>query len=73
MTRTRFLTKIREELSSTTGTVIWGHNRLNQRRQFAFDGVQWFYQPDKRSPFVPVNGDDVPKPVKDAMDHARAS
>ena len=56
---------------STTGYVIWAHNHLNQRRQFAFDGRYWFYQPTTRSSFIKVNPRDLPKNAVSAMsDHA---
>lgn len=57
--KTRFLIKD----GSTTGTVIWGHNYLNQRRQFAFDGVKFYYQPSTREPFIEVQASEVPSNV----------
>ena len=52
---------------STTAYVVWGQNHLLQRRQFAWDGRQWYYQPTTRSPFQPVNGMDVPDNVVQTM------
>ncbi len=52
---------------STTAWVIWGQNYLLQKRQFAFDGVVWFYQPTTRSKFMVVSEGDVPQGVRTAM------
>lgn len=58
-------TKVRfaELTGSWTGYVCWSHNHLLQRRQFAFDGRLWFYQPDNRSKFRRVNPSDMPEAV----------
>lgn len=53
--------------SSTTAYVVWGQNHLLQKRQFAFDGQRWFYQPDTRTMFIQVNPMDVPENVLSIM------
>ncbi len=52
--------RIGTTVGSTTAYVVEAQNHLLQKRQFAFDGVFWFYQPDSRSPFQKVNTMDVP-------------
>lgn len=48
---------------SITAHVVLGLNYLNQKRNFAYDGRQWYYQPTKRSVFQPASAPDVPLPV----------
>jgi hypothetical protein len=55
------------DTSSTAAYVVTGQNHLLQKRQFAFDGRKWFYQPDNRSKFQPVNAMDVPENVVNLM------
>ncbi len=57
-----------EEKGDTHAYVIWGHNYLNQRRRFAYDGVRWFYQPTTRARFREVSARGVPLPVHEAME-----
>jgi hypothetical protein len=64
MQKKHILTKDREGKGLTSAWVIWGHNRLNQRRQVATDGVLFWYQPTTRSPFVPVSEQDIPDAVR---------
>lgn len=72
MQRTRFLTKDRDGKGSTTGWVVWAQNRLLQHRQFATDGVKFFYQPTKRSPFIPVTESELPQGAAEALKQAQA-
>jgi hypothetical protein len=58
-TRRRILTKD----GSTTAYLVWGQNHLLQKRQFAYDGVKWYYQPSVREKFIQVNTMDVPENV----------
>lgn len=60
------------EGGSTTAYVIWGQNHLLQKRQFAWDGVIWYYQPTTRSNFMVVNEQDVPLSVRNGMSDALA-
>ncbi len=55
------------EKGSTPAWLVWGHNYLNQRRRFAYDGVRWFYQPTTRSRFREVSERDIPCNVREAM------
>ena len=58
--RTRFAT----EDGSTTGYVVWAQNHLLQRRQFAYDGRYWYYQPTARHKFQRIgNVEDIPANV----------
>jgi hypothetical protein len=56
---------------STSGWVVWAHNRLLQRRQFATDGVRFFYQPAKDGLFIIVSESDLPDGARAALDAAR--
>jgi len=56
-----------KERWSTSAWVIWGSNHIMQRRQFGFDGVQWFYQPTTREAFIKVAENLVPIRVKENM------
>ena len=56
-----------KETGSTTGYVVWSSNHLNQKRQFAFDGRFWYYQPTTRSNFQKVGKGDLPGVAVDAM------
>lgn len=55
--------------SSIGAWVIWGHNYLHQRRQFAYDGRYWFYQPTIRSAFQEIGAEWIPPAVVEAMAH----
>jgi hypothetical protein len=57
---------------STTGWIVWAHNRLLQRRQFATDGVRFFYQPAKDKPFIIVPESELPDGARAALDAARS-
>lgn len=50
-----------KEKGSINAYVVEAQNHLLQTRQFAWDGRDWFYQPDTRSPFQKVNPIDLPK------------
>lgn len=67
MARQRFATKIDEETGSTTGVVLFDHNKLNQRRLFAFDGGRYFYQPDLRSSFLIVSETELSENLKKSL------
>jgi hypothetical protein len=67
MAKTRFLVKFKDDVGSVTGEVITGYNFLNQMREFAFDGVRWFYQPKKEAAFIEVSGSEVPDNVIQSM------
>lgn len=54
---------------STTAYVMWFTNAINQRRQIAHDGVKWFAQATKRSPFKQVGESEVPQHVQKEMKH----
>lgn len=56
-----------KEKGSTTAHVVWGQNRLLQRRQFAWEGRDWLYQPSLRSPFQKVSASEVPDSVVQLM------
>jgi len=56
---------------STTGWVVWAHNRLLQRRQFATDGVRIFYQPATDKPFIIVSDSELPDGARVALKAAR--
>jgi hypothetical protein len=71
MKQTRFLIKDRDGKGSTTGWVVWAHNYLNQRRQFATDGVKFFYQKTKRDPFEEVSESSLPANAAEALRKAR--
>ena len=60
-----------KERGQVTAYVVWGQNHLLQKRQFAWDGRYWYYQPTTRDPFQKVNGMDLPDNVLAAM-HAHA-
>ncbi len=62
MPRTRIGITDRDGKGSTTAWVVWGYNHLNQRRQFAYDGRTWYYQPTTRENFIPAAGD-IPQNV----------
>lgn len=66
--KTRILIQDRrtKEKTGTSAYVVWGQNHLMQRRQFAFDGRHWYYQPTTRSPFILADGD-IPDNVKIRM------
>jgi hypothetical protein len=55
---------------STSATVIEAFNHLMQRRQFAWDGRYWFYQPSSREKFRKVNPMDVPDNAVNRMAEA---
>jgi hypothetical protein len=67
--KVRILTRDEQtkEKSNISAYVVWGFNYINQRRQFAYDGRYWFYQPDNRSAFMRVNPRDLPQNVVDTM------
>lgn len=69
--KTRFLYKDRDGNGSTTGWVVWSHNRLHQRRQFATDGVRFFYQPTVSSEFIPVSESELPDAARSALNAAK--
>jgi hypothetical protein len=71
MKQVRFLIKDRDGKGSTTGWVVWAHNRLMQRRQFATDGVKFYYQPTKRSPFLPATESELPREAAEALKRAQ--
>lgn len=71
--KTRFLYKDRDGNGSTMGWVVWSHNHLHQRRQFATDGVRFFYQPTTRSPFEIVSESDMPAAARQALKDAKES
>jgi hypothetical protein len=48
------------EKFSTSAYVVEAGNHLNQKRQFAFDGRYWFYQPSNRDRFQRVSPRDLP-------------
>ncbi len=52
------------EKCSTAAYVVTGLNHLNQKRQFATDGVRFFYQPRNDAWFIIVDERDVPETVK---------
>lgn len=56
-----------KEKTGMIAYVVTGQNHLLQKRQFAFDGRDWFYQPTTRSPFQKVNPNDLPENVVEAM------
>lgn len=56
-----------KEKTGTSAYVVTGQNHLLQKRQFAFDGRDWFYQPTTRSPFQKVNPMDLPENVVETM------
>jgi hypothetical protein len=63
----RIMVKDRDGKGSATAWVIWFTNQLMQRRQIAFDGVKWFVQPDKRSPFIPIGESEVLPRIREEM------
>lgn len=68
MPRARIGFRDQDGNGSTTATVVWAHNHLNQRRQFATDGVRFFYQPGKRDSFVIVNERNIPAAARKTLD-----
>jgi hypothetical protein len=60
----RFYYEDQGEKCSTTGLVVWGHNHLMQRRQFAFDGQRYFYQSNPSKLFIIVSKSDLPQGVR---------
>jgi hypothetical protein len=71
-TKTRILCKDNDgKKYSTPAWVVWGHNYLNQRRQFATDGVKTFYQPTTRSDFIIVSESELPRKVYFSLCDAR--
>ncbi len=67
MAKVRILTNDKGIKGSTSAYVVWGQNRLLQRRQFAWEGRHWLYQPSTREGFRPVSASEVPEPVVQAM------
>jgi hypothetical protein len=60
MSKQRFSFKDQDGKSSTTGWVVFAYNHLYQRRQFATDGVRYFYQPTLRDDFIIVGESELP-------------
>jgi tagatose-1,6-bisphosphate aldolase non-catalytic subunit AgaZ/GatZ len=56
--------------TATNAYVRNGNNRLNQLRQFAYDGRYWYYQPGSAATgekFRKVDAMDIPEPVINDM------
>jgi hypothetical protein len=67
MAQKRIGVEDRDGRGSCTAWVVWGFNRLMQKRQFAFEGRKWYYQPKSEAWFIPVTATEVPLPVVGAM------
>lgn len=65
--KTRIIYTERGVEGSTSAYLTWGHNHLHQRRQFATDGVKWFYQPDASAKFGLVGQDWMPKEPRNIL------
>lgn len=52
--KTKFQFEDKDGLGSTSGYVFQAQNGQNKVRQYAFDGVKWFYQQTKNQPFLEV-------------------
>ncbi len=60
------------ETTVTSAWVVNAANHINQTRQFATDGVRYFYQPNSSSLFRIVNEQDLPDNARHALDSARS-
>lgn len=64
--RVRFGYENKYGMCSVSGVVIKRYNGLSKIRQYAFDGVRYFYQPSTKGSFIQVPVDDInPAIVKD--------
>lgn len=57
--RVRFGYENKYGMSSVNGVVIKRYNGLSKMRQYAFDGVRYFYQPSMKGSFIQVPVDDI--------------
>jgi hypothetical protein len=67
MPQVRIAVRSDDGATTTSTWVVWALNHLNQKRQFAFDGRVWYYQPTTSSLFQRVNSMDLPEAVWHVM------
>lgn len=74
MEKTRILFKDTDgQKTSTSAWVVNAKNHLLQIRQFATDGVRFFYQPKKQDPFIIVSETEMPTIAKELLESERNS